>query len=147
MGRRVTMAGAAVICRPSNVASARAGVSSTSRVRWESVVVSPKVGERLLASDLGVSKLLAVGALHLAPCGLVSYKFEQSFTRVLTVLGLRTFSAHVARLLTVAAGDPVHVARLVAVLCHVSFLATVVAAAGATLGTVSGEMALCTQRQ
>lgn len=60
--------------------------------------------------------------------------------KALTVLGLGTLSAVVARLVAVAASDAGHVTRLVALLGHMALLTTVAARATTTLGTILGEV-------
>jgi hypothetical protein len=60
----------------------------------------------------------------------------------LTILRFGTISAEVASFLAVATSDIVHVARLVAFLGNVAFLATVTTTPWSALGAVTGEVSL-----
>ncbi|KAL6889550.1 hypothetical protein HDV57DRAFT_332315 [Trichoderma longibrachiatum] len=128
-GNKSPIPSAGVICIAVHGAAAIAGVG----LLWLFVVAAAAavclafIGVRFLgrdlATDLGVSKLLAVGAFDLGPCNA-------------TII-----PAEMAGLLAVSASNIVHVLGLITVLRNVTFLSTVATGSAASIRTILGKVA------
>jgi len=96
---------------------------------------------RLAPSCSGLSCVHILGSSSTGPWTLLCVSEDSRLCqKLLTVLGLRAVPAHMALLLAVAAGNEVHVARLVAISSHVLLGTAIAASTRACLRTVLGEV-------